>query len=149
LELEAGIKRQPLGRNGKPKRAATDEELAWFAEFWKIYPKRRRVARVYALECFVKRDFFNNGDLEAVEMLIKSVQVHNQSADWQKDASQWVPHPSTYLNREMDRDEIEEEVQCPRCNHSTLLHRTIEKHKAQVTVCESRSCDCAETVRYA
>jgi hypothetical protein len=41
-----------------------------------------------------------------LEVLLDAIEKHKQSAQWQKDGGQYIPHPATWLNQQRWEDEI-------------------------------------------
>ena len=71
---------------------------ARFQEFWNLYP--RKVAKPNAQKAFNRLITPDNfGDL------IAGVTAWAESIDWMRDGGQFIPHPTTFLNREQWNDE--------------------------------------------
>ena len=41
-----------------------------------------------------------------LDVLIDAIEKHKQSAQWQKDGGQYIPHPATWLNQQRWEDEM-------------------------------------------
>lgn len=72
-----------------------------FENFWQAYPKKK--SKGEAEKAWSKITFVNG----LYESIISKVELLKQSPDWQKDNGQWIPHPSTWLNRKGWEDEVE------------------------------------------
>lgn len=87
----------------QPTKGAGDADLeAKFAEFWKAYP--RKTDRKGALAKFAKVDW---RDVEFDDVMA-ALERQKQSPQWTKDGGQFVPHATTWLNRERWNDEVPE-----------------------------------------
>lgn len=86
-----------VGVVGNVERAAPDGAL--FEEFWKAYPKKR--AKDDARKAFDKR----KPTRALLDTMLKALREQAQSAQWQKDAGQFIPHPATWLNDGRWQDE--------------------------------------------
>ena len=71
-----------------------------FADFWKAYPKHQD--RQGALKAFEKL----KPDQELLDQMIKSINAWKQSEHWTKDGGQYIPMPTTWLNRRRWEDEL-------------------------------------------
>lgn len=78
-----------------------------FDLFWKAYPKR--VAKADAEKAFAKKECH-----KIMPLILDSIRTLKISADWTKEAGQFIPHPATWLNREGWHDEL------PESNGATL-----------------------------
>jgi len=76
----------------KPKKASTDD----FEQFWKTYPKK--VAKGYCKDIWKRKGL-------TLDMVIPALTKAIASRDWQKDAGQFIPNPSTWLNQGRWEDE--------------------------------------------
>lgn len=89
--------------NNKPKKsphtppADFDEE---FAQFWKLYPKKRD--RDKALKAWRKL----NPDNELFCQIMIALNAQIRSAQWQRDGGQYIPYPSTWINGKRWEDEV-------------------------------------------
>lgn len=68
-----------------------------FERFWDVYP--RHVGKSKAKQAFLKVDV-------PVEVLLEAVAKQKESAQWTKDEGQFIPHPTTWLNRRGWEDEL-------------------------------------------
>lgn len=91
---------EPTVKRAKPKPKGSSKR---FDEFWADYPKKKD--RKKALEVWVR----NNLDDQA-DAIIAAVKIAATTRDWKKDDGQFIPYPSTYLNRERWTDSAETEV---------------------------------------
>ena len=74
-----------------PTGGGEDDEL--FAVFWKAYP--RKVGKDAARKAFAKR----KPDAELLAKMLAAVARQAQSEQWRKKDGQFIPHPTTWLNR--------------------------------------------------
>lgn len=68
-----------------------------FDLFWDLYP--RKVGKPKAMEAFMRLDV----DLETI---LEAVRKQSTSQEWTKDNGQFIPHPTTWLNRKGWEDEL-------------------------------------------
>ena len=71
-----------------------------FDSFWNHYPRHEGKAK--ARESFLKA--IKKG--VTLDVLIDAIEKHKQSAQWQKDGGQYIPHPATWLNQQRWEDEM-------------------------------------------
>jgi hypothetical protein len=64
-----------------------------FELFWKTYPKR--TGKTKALEAWNKY----NGSRPPIEIIIHKIEELKKTDQWAKDNGQFIPHPTTWLNR--------------------------------------------------
>ena len=76
-----------------------------FADFWKAYPKHQD--RQGALKAFEKL----KPDQELLDQMIKSINAWKQSEQWTKDGGQYIPMPTTWLNRRRWEDDLPQTAQ--------------------------------------
>jgi len=76
-----------------------DEEK--FNKFWVIYP--RKASKQEAIKSFCKLD----PDEDLLNIILSDIENKRKSTDWNKDGGQYIPHPSTYLNKKRWEDKIE------------------------------------------
>lgn len=81
------------------KKEKADALASMFARFWAVYP--RKEAKQTALKAFTKI----NPDESLLETILSAVERFKNSAQWQEDGGQYVPHPSTFLNQRRWEDE--------------------------------------------
>jgi hypothetical protein len=72
---------------------------AGFDEFYKIYPKK--VNKKEAIAAWNK-----STTLPPLETIIKAVEKQKKSDQWLKDNGQYIPNPSTWINKERWTDEL-------------------------------------------
>jgi hypothetical protein len=70
-----------------------------FARFWAVYP--RKEAKQTALKAFTKI----NPDEALLATILSAVERFKNTAQWQEDGGQYVPHPATFLNQRRWEDE--------------------------------------------
>lgn len=71
-----------------------------FVAFWKAYP--RKVGKGAARKVWTRL----KPDAALQERILKAVEAAKRSPDWLREAGQFIPHPSTWLNQERWDDEI-------------------------------------------
>lgn len=87
----------PEKEQTKVKRSTAKGTDTRFDEFWAVYPNRK--------DKKLARDRWANKDLDRIaDKIIAAVKVQARSEDWTKNAGQFIPLPSTYLNRERWED---------------------------------------------
>ena len=80
-----------------------------FEEFWSEYP--RKVSRKAAARAF--RTAVGDGRLcdtrrdSEFKDIMRGLRAHKRSSQWNRDGGQYIPHPSTWLNQERWRDEVD------------------------------------------
>lgn len=72
-----------------------------FNRFWKLYPKK--VSKKPALKAWGKLTM--TPELE--NSIIAALTEHTKLDQWKKDKGRFIPHPSTWLNEERWKDEVE------------------------------------------
>ncbi len=80
-----------------------------FDEFWSLYP--RKVAKKKTLALWMKLRL--NEDL--FKKIMDGVKKYKKSEEWKKDGGKFIPYPTTFLNGERWKDELDirEEAECP------------------------------------
>jgi|SRR3990170_4444333 len=74
----------------------------WFESFWKEYPNKK--AKIKAEGIFLKKC----RDEKLFAEIMTALNNQKQTEQWQKDNGKFIPHPSTWLNQERWKDEIEQ-----------------------------------------
>ena len=69
-----------------------------FDEFWKAYP--RKVNKREA------REKWNKAKLPDLPIVLKAIEDQKKTDQWQRDNGKFIPHPSTWINKERWEDEI-------------------------------------------
>lgn len=72
----------------------------WFDTFWDAYP--RKTAKTKATEAWNKVDLTQ----EVMDAIMLALEKQKKSPQWTKDAGQFIPHPTTWLNQERWNDQI-------------------------------------------
>lgn len=96
---ETTIKRQSNDNNQECKERKKDIR-GDFEVFWRSYPKK--ASKPAAMKAFQK---INPSD-SLLSTILEKLEKHKRSAQWQKDAGQYVPNPATWLNNRRWEDEI-------------------------------------------
>lgn len=100
-----GIK-QTIEQTKRVSKHAREKLQNGFNAFWVAYPKKK--SKDDALKAWLKI----NPDEQLQQIIIDAVVLATtQDQDWMKDNGQYVPHPSTYLNRKRWEDEITQKNQ--------------------------------------
>ncbi|MFA6989987.1 MAG: hypothetical protein WC197_07955, partial [Candidatus Gastranaerophilaceae bacterium] len=71
-----------------------------FDIFWKAYP--RKVNKREAAEKW------NKAKLPEMDVILKAIEVQKNTDGWKKEDGKYIPHPSTWINKERWNDEIKE-----------------------------------------
>jgi len=75
-----------------PDEEGVQGEKQEFDQFWQAYP--RKVGRKAA-----QKAFQNAQDRPRIDDLVEAIHRARDSSQWLKDGGQFIPHPSTWLNR--------------------------------------------------
>lgn len=67
--------------------------IEFFETFWKETPKKRD--KQGCLRIWKKK----NLDLK-IDLILTNLRIHKESSQWTRDAGQYIPNPSTWLNQE-------------------------------------------------
>ena len=84
----------------KTKQINLSDSETVFDVFWEHYPRHEGKAK--ARESFIKA--LRKG--VKLDELVAAIEKHKQSAQWQKDGGQYIPHPATWLNQQRWEDEV-------------------------------------------
>lgn len=95
---ERRIKKAAHYAETKPKDVAA-ELMQRFERFWVAYP--RKVSKQHALKSWVKIA----PDEALTNTIVAALNKQKESAQWTKDDGQFIPHPTTWLNRKAWLDE--------------------------------------------
>ena len=90
-------------RNNPPKSPQGDSRTGYtqeFLKFWQAYP--RKVGKAAAYNAWKKK----NGIRPPADELIKIIEAHKQSTQWNRDGGQYIPNPSTWINQERWEDDL-------------------------------------------
>ena len=71
-----------------------------FDRFWQAYP--RKTAKPQAAKAFARL----RPDEPLLQRMLAALDLQRQSPQWQRDAGQFVPHPSTWINGRRWEDEL-------------------------------------------
>jgi len=71
-----------------------------FDRFWQAYP--RKTAKPQAAKAFARL----RPDEPLLSRMLAALALQRQSAQWQRDDGQFIPHPSTWLNGRRWEDEV-------------------------------------------
>ena len=81
------------------KKEKADALASKFARFWSVYP--RHEAKQTALRAFQKI----NPDESLLETMLSAIARFKETAQWQENGGQFIPHPATWLNQRRWEDE--------------------------------------------
>ena len=87
--------------------AASEEKTPMqrrFDRFWKAYPKK--VGKGAAEKSFAKY----KPDDALTDTMIRSVEAHKHTTQWQRDGGQYIPNPATWLNQRRWEDEVQQPI---------------------------------------
>lgn len=87
-------------KQNKTKQINLSDSETGFDVFWEHYP--RHEGKTKARESFIKA--LRKG--VKLDELVAAIEKHKQSAQWQKDGGQYIPHPATWLNQQRWEDEV-------------------------------------------
>lgn len=108
LEIEKEKEKEPkaLSPNGEATERNKAEVISYeeiaFNEFWSAYPKKVNKKGCYKSFCKIK------SLKEEMPLIMSALERFKASKGWQKDNGQFIPHPTTFINQERWKDEIEE-----------------------------------------
>ena len=80
---------------------STEDIDALFVKFWETYPKK--VAKKKALKALKKL----NPDKNLFAVIIKSLKIHQDSAQWTRDGGQYIPYAASWINDARWEDEAD------------------------------------------
>lgn len=86
--------------NNKNNNKIKDNYSDDFLKFWETYP--RKVGKDAAYTAWVKR----NGTRPSIEIILEKLNELKISEQWTRDNGQYIPHPSTWINRGGWADEL-------------------------------------------
>lgn len=72
-----------------------------FAQFWDAYPKKK--SKGDAEKAFNKI----SPDEQLLNAMLTAIEAQKKSADWQREAGQYIPYPASWLNAKGWEDQIE------------------------------------------
>lgn len=71
-----------------------------FEKFWAIYPRKTQKQTAFKSWCKL------NPDPNLYDQIIKALEQHIKTPQWQKDNGQFIPYPATWLNQRRWEDEL-------------------------------------------
>lgn len=86
--------------NPNPNSNPTRAREALFDEFWSAYPKHED--KQAAKKAFEKL----NPDDELFQVMLKAIAAWKDTDQWQENGGQFIPYPSTWLNKRRWEDEV-------------------------------------------
>lgn len=105
-EVEVKEKEKENKETTLRKKSARDDG---FDLFWEAYP--RKIGKKKALDAWIKA----NGSRPDTDTVVAKIKKLETSLQWTRDGGQYIPHPSTWLNRGGWDDEVNIEItdNCP------------------------------------
>jgi hypothetical protein len=89
-----------VGATDPPADPKVHEFPPGFDRFWQAYP--RKTAKPQAAKAFARL----RPDEPLLSRMLAALALQRQSAQWQRDEGQFIPHPSTWLNGRRWEDEL-------------------------------------------
>lgn len=86
------------------EKPVTEKPLSLFDIFWQAYP--RKVGKPTARKWWVK----NEPDKELTGLMVSALIVQSKTEGWTKEKGRFIPHTTTWLNREGWNDVLEAEA---------------------------------------
>jgi hypothetical protein len=78
-----------------------------FEEFWKAYPKQRRIGKGAAAKAWQKIKMDKD---ELLRLCLDAIKWQKLTEQWRRDNCQFVPHPTTYINQRRWEDEMPDDI---------------------------------------
>ncbi len=98
----------------KAKQPGTPEQ---FNEFWRTYPKK--ADKIYCRKIWASLDFSDG----LFEKMLTALAWQKHSRQWTKDDGDFIPNPSTWLNRgKWDDQPPEQNGRCELCGQTPRAH---------------------------
>jgi len=104
---EGNVQGEGKGREGKGTGKGTTRDSSFdqfFEKFWKLYPNKVGKPKAMAKLKLINPD----GKLD--EAIMEGLARHCVSQGWLKDNGEFIPHPTTWLNRQGWEDEVKPHV---------------------------------------
>jgi len=99
IEVTSSQEVRSRSRSRSKKKEKKVKDSPKFDIFWKEYPRKQ--SKDEARKAWEKIDT-TNGNLEKI---MKGLELAKRSQEWKKDNGQYIPHPSTWLNKKRWTDE--------------------------------------------
>jgi hypothetical protein len=93
----------PEERRGRGEERRGDQPSSIFDIFWEAYP--RKVGKGAARKAWAKLSCPEAGDF--MPRMLAAIEAQKKTEQWMADKGKFIPHPSTWLNREGWSDDIE------------------------------------------
>lgn len=128
--INAGLTPEFIGVREEKRREVKRSKCSneGFEDFWKVYP--RKVNKKEA------QSAWNKAKIPSLDTIIQAIERQKKSDQWIKDSGQYIPYPSSWLNKERWNDELTytagsvakkphsnyfEPVNCPKCEKRIVL----------------------------
>jgi len=95
---ETTLTEKSLKNNSRVNSELKKERHESFLLFYKAYP--RKVNRREAL------DRWNKANLPDISVILKAIEDQKKSEQWMEEDGKYIPHPSTWINKERWNDEL-------------------------------------------
>lgn len=93
-------KRKKENVNLNPSSSFGDDAVKPFDQFWQAYP--RKVGKVDAQKAWAKL----KPTPELVQTILEAIAAQKEGHDWKREAGEYIPHPTTWLNGGRWLDEV-------------------------------------------
>jgi len=90
-------------KESKVKESKGNKYSPEFETFWTAYPRKKAKGQAWKTWLKLKKQ----KSLPALETILKAIGLQKTGKDWLKDAGEFIPHPSTWLNGTGWDDEVE------------------------------------------
>lgn len=90
--------------NPEPRTALARKADELFDQFWAAYPKKK--SKEDARRAWNKR----RPDAALLDVMLRAIAIQRESADWQKNGGQFIPHPASWLNGARWTDVVEVDI---------------------------------------
>lgn len=100
-QTQIKLKESKVKENNTRHSSSCSELL--FQKFWEAYPKK--VNRKEALSRWIK------AKLPDIEIILTAIENQKATDQWQRENGKYIPHPSTWINKERWNDNLNTEVE--------------------------------------
>lgn len=98
LDPKEGIGREGKGKEGGSAEGGESEPPGTFQQFWDAYPRKEDKGKA-------RKAWKTHNCAPLVDLILATVERYKKTDQWQKDAGQFIPHPTTWLNGKRWEDE--------------------------------------------
>ena len=115
-DIESRVSRETVASDSRESSDETETETEFkqkqkqtpcsngFEAFWQAYP--RKIGKAKAEQAWRTK----NGSRPPIEKIIEKLEELKKSEQWTKDSGQFIPHPTTWINRGGWDDEIQPKI---------------------------------------